>query len=461
MIERLCQIPGRNPGRTILALTVLMTLAYSAGVVLLPKRDGRIVVGDTSHYYVYLRSTVFDHDLNFQNDYIRLYGLNGTEPGTKWVYEPTATGHVRNMMSIGPPLVWAPMFLLVTAGVAIARLFGSTLPLDGFGAPFQASVGLAGVVAAGIGVWLTYRLCARFFDRTVAIWSTLTVWLASSAVYYSVIAPGYSHSSSMLVVSAFFLAWASSLDDQRTFRYARLGALVGLCALVRWQDAVFLVVPLVDAVWQAAEDRPTRPVGRTLSDFAARMTACGVAALVAFSPQVLVWQVLYGQWLAMPQGSGWMQWASPHVVKVLFSDWHGLFTWTPVLLLAVAGLAWLWPRAPRLTAGLAAAFLASLYANGAVIEWWAGEAYGARRFVSCYPIFVLGLAAVAERFYRPLVRQAAVGAVFITLNGLLLLQYQTFMHGLRTVAAYPNGFYGLVVARFEVPFRLLEWWIHR
>jgi hypothetical protein len=48
-------------------------------------------------------------------------------------------------------------------------------------------------------------------------------------------------------------------------------------------------------------------------------------------------------------------------------------------------------------------------------------------------------------------------AVFVILNGLLLLQYQLFMHGLARLAPYPSGFHALVVARFLVPFRLLGW----
>jgi len=53
-------------------------------------------------------------------------------------------------------------------------------------------------------------------------------------------------------------------------------------------------------------------------------------------------------------------------------------------------------------------------------------------------------------------RLASLSAVFIGLNGLLLLQYQLYMHGLRTVAPYPYGTYELWVARFVVPFSLLR-----
>jgi hypothetical protein len=114
---------------------------------------------------------------------------------------------------------------------------------------------------------------------------------------------------------------------------------------------------------------------------------------------------------------------------------------------------------------LGAAVLVSWYTNAAVADWWAGEAYGARRFVSCFPIFTIGLSAVLRplaerqperRSLRPI---AAFGVVVIGLNGLLLLQYQAFMHGLRNVVPYPQAGYDLFFARFVVPFDLLRWWL--
>jgi hypothetical protein len=291
----------------------------------------------------------------------------------------------------------------------------------------------------------------------VAVWSLLTVWLASSALYYSLVSPTYSHAASMLAVGAFFAYWVATMDRQTPGRYARLGALAGFVTLVRWQDAVFLVVPLVDAIWNWRTERTRRAVASALLNLA----ACGAAALAVFTPQLLVWRTLYGSWLAMPQGSEWMQWTRPHLGDVLISDWHGLLTWTPVIALSLAGLLPLARRHPRIGAAAVAAFLVSWYANAAVIEWWAGEAYGARRFVSCMPIFVLGLAALAERWHdHPRVLIGAGGAL-VALNLLLLLQYQLFMHGLRDIAPYPRGVWGLALARFVTPFEFVRWWWER
>ena len=40
----------------------------------------------------------------------------------------------------------------------------------------------------------------------------------------------------------------------------------------------------------------------------------------------------------MPQGEGFMKWSDPALLLMLFSDNHGLFTWTPIVAVALVGL---------------------------------------------------------------------------------------------------------------------------
>jgi hypothetical protein len=46
--------------------------------------------------------------------------------------------------------------------------------------------------------------------------------------------------------------------------------------------------------------------------------------------------------------------------------------------------------------------------------------------------------------------------VLVLLNGLFLLQYQLAMHGMEPVAPYPETWKDLWLARFLVPFKLLQ-----
>lgn len=441
----------RHVGLAVATLACLFSAAYLTSLVIFPKPGGRVVVGDALHHYVQLRSAVFDRDLHFRNEYIRMYGLRGDEPGTEWVFERTATGHVRNLMPVGPAIVWAPAFLLVTALTSLGHLIGSDYPVDGYGRVFQATAAVSGIAAAASGIWLSFLAAGELFGRRSAAWSAIVLWLSSSAVYYSAISPAYSHSASLLTGGLFWYAFVRTRDQVTVGRFALLGALAGVAALMRWQDAILLAIPAVNLIWNL---RRSVGIGRTIT--LGLVTA--ISALLAFTPQMLVWQTLYGQPFAIPQGDSFMRWEQPALLAVLFSDWHGLFTWTPVVAMAVLGLPFVWRR-DRLVCLTSVVFvLLSWYVNAAAADWWAGEAFGARRFISCLPVFVLGLSALIDR-WSPSVRTLAFcGTLVIAHTFLLLLQYQLFMHGLRDVVPYPRGAYGLWLARFVVPFKLLTSW---
>ena len=432
----------------IALLGLLFALAYSSSVALRPKPDGRVVTGDALHHYVQLRSAVFDRDLHFRNEYVTLYDLRGDEPGSEWVFQDTATGHVRNLMPVGPAIIWMPLYIVMASALWIGDLFGASYPLDGYGRLFQVTAGVSGIAAASLGMWLTYRSAIRLFDPRASIWALLTMWLGSSAIYYTLISPTYSHAASILTSSAFWLAWIAMRPGPR--RYAALGALTGASALMRWQDAILLAPVALDLVFALRAGR-IGIAGAVRSGILSL-----VCATIAFAPQMLVWSVLYGTPLALPQGSDFMRWTEPALGSVLFSDFHGLFTWTPIVVIALAGLMPLWRRAPALAAGAALFLGLSWYVNAAVVDWWAGEAFGARRFLSCFPVMALGLAAIAERFQTSLRWLVTMAAVVVVHTFLLLVQYQAFMHGVRDVAPYPRGTYNLHVARFVVPFDLVR-----
>ena len=441
-------LPERYPAKAIAAVGLLFLIAYGSSLIFLPKPTGRIVLGDALHHYVQLRSAVFDRDLHFRNEYVRMYGLRGGEPDTDWIYSETPTGHVRNLMPVGPAILWAPLFLLVAAATFVMNALGLSYPLDGFGRLFQATAGLSGVIAATVGVWLTFKACAEYVSTRAAIWGSLTVWLASSAVYYSVISPTYSHAASLLAVSALWYAHIRLRDVHNVRRYVVIGALCGGAALMRWQDVILLIVPAIDLL-------AARRTGLSLKGIAGRGVLTVASAAVVFAPQMVVWWTLYGRPLAMPQGEGFMRWSNPALIQVLFSDWHGLLTWTPVIVLCLAGLPALYQRSARTGIAAVVFVLVSWYVNAAVADWWAGEAFGARRFTSCFPVFALGLAALIERWSPSVEKLALASGVIVAHTFLLLVQYQTFMHGLRDVAPYPRGFYNLWLARFVVPFEIV------
>jgi hypothetical protein len=129
----------------------------------------------------------------------------------------------------------------------------------------------------------------------------------------------------------------------------------------------------------------------------------------------------------MPQGSGYVDWTSPHLLDVVLSADRGLFSWTPLAALGVLGLV-LGLRREALLAGAALAVVAlTAWVNGGVRDWAGSDAFGARRFDLVLPWLAVGLAHVIEATARmaarrPLLVPALLAAALVAWNlGLLRL----------------------------------------
>ena len=91
-LVRAIGVPERWPGRIVAGTGLLCAALYLTATLAFPRPGGRLIAGDAVHHFVYLRSLVFDRDLRFQNEYIRMYGLTREVPDADWVYRPSATG---------------------------------------------------------------------------------------------------------------------------------------------------------------------------------------------------------------------------------------------------------------------------------------------------------------------------------------------------------------------------------
>ena len=448
IISKTLELFERRPYVVIVTIGIMFSLAYVMAMTLFPRAHGRVIDGDGIQYYAYVRSMVFDSDFNFVNDYQLLYG---SEDGGVWTTTRTSTGHAINLMSIGPALLWLPAFLMAYAAIWAINLFGAQVPLDGIALPFQLSVGLAGIVYATTGICLCFRVAKHLFTTESAFWAVLVTWLASPAIYYSLSAPAYSHATSLFAVALFVHSWHRTRGQGELTRYLLLGVLAGLVALVRWQDAIIVLLPLTESAYGLLTKKTT---------FAATAQRLGIMAAVmalTFTPQILAWHAIYGELLLTPQGSDFMRWTNPQVLSVLFSWNHGLFSWTPGLLVAVCGLYWLGKHDAVLAWSSSLVLFTAIYVNASVEDWWAGEAFGARRFISYSILFTIALTALMSSHnwsrLKHWVRCTAL--CLIVSNILFVAQYQLSMRGYDNLASYPTTAKQVLLERFLIPWRFI------
>jgi hypothetical protein len=345
-----------------------------------------LVAGDSAWYYSTARSLLIDHDLDLSDEYQHFANDVSPFTGNKRILvaaevDPRA-GRIASGYAAGTSLAILPF-------MAIAHLFWRG---DGYGAPYQLAAGIGSALYAFAGILLLHALGRKLFGAQRALLGSLTVWLATPLVYYMTIEPLMSHAVSMFSVTALLCLWMVSRDGNWSpLRWALLGLLGGFAAIVRYQDALFCAIPVIDAALSGSVLRkPAR---------AAVSLACYVLCIALVgSVQLYVNSYYYGSpWVTGYPALGGFNWLAPALGKILFSFHNGLFTFAPVTVLALVGL-FRFTRDSRVLGGLlCGALLMQVYVTSAWVSPDQGATFGNRVLLNCTPIFAIGLMSWLDR----------------------------------------------------------------
>jgi hypothetical protein len=388
------------------------------------------VRGDGVGYYAFARAPLIEHNFDFTEDYRHanesFRGTRLDEYGQPRPEFRTPTGHLDNHFTVGPAMLWTPFLLLAHAGVLLARAFGSSIPADGFSAPYRIAMAFATALYGFLGLLLAFRLARRYVEERWALVATFSIWWASSLPVYMYFNPSWSHAHSAFAVALFLWYWHETRANRSLAQWFVLALIAGLMLDVYYANAMVLVVLAVKGIPQylSALRRDSRASTENLrvSNLFVSHLLFAVVLLVCLLPIFITRYIIYGN--AFESGyvplRDWL-WSSPAFLSVLFSSNHGLLTWTPVLLFSILGLFLLWRCAPRVGAPLLAAFLAFYLLIACYPDWAGISSYGNRFFVSLTALFILGLAVFLDRFaqfLRP--RKAAFAAASVPLALLVL-----------------------------------------
>jgi len=371
----------------------------------------RRLTGDSTSSYAYLRSAWIDHDLDTTNDLALL-----------------APKRTRNVHPVGPAILWSPFY---AAADGLARLYGA--PPDGTNRFYQNAVAIGGLLWGWLGLVILERTLRAQVTAGPALLATLGIGLGTFLAWYIAFEPAMPHGPAFTMTTLFLHLWLKpGAGGWR--RGALLGATLGLVALTRTPDGLVGLLLLADGVALLAE--------RRLGDLGREALACLGAFVVVFSPQIITWHVLYGAFLVVPQGRGYLA-SAPAYDGVLFSPDRGLFSWSPILYLGLAGLLLLL-RKDRVRLLVVLLFIAALTRlNAGVHDWSGSTAFGARRFDATLPFFAWGLALLLEwgrGFVRrhPLLPVGAVVAAFVVWNVFIMRAYESGVWGYTKPVAFAD-----------------------
>lgn len=410
------------------------------------------VIPDGAAFCSYNASLILDGDLNFYNEFAltgiigehSYHGATGTE-----------TGYVSMLWTIGAPLLWLPFWLLGHLLTNLSTLWGQSWIANGFTIYYNLGVRFATAFMGLLTLLVTHRWVRNYCGKSASFHGITLAAIGTPFYWYAFLSGDCPHIPASFAIAAFLLAWQKyRVDAPEKSTALLLGLLGGLATIIKPNHVVIFLFPI--ATWIS-----TIPNNGIRCAFIKWKTGWVVlGGLFVFSLQICIWQILFGGPLGPITEKGiahYYGFFTGHfrLREILFSSYHGLFFFSPVLLLSLVGLFKL-SRKDRSTAAVSL-FILSFQLILMAFErfFWEGASFGLRRLVDWTPLFALGIATAMDGIRNRAVRMLPYLAAFWTC--LLVLAYR--QHPFPVLNDYQPP--GLILRWMEeavvsLPSRLLE-----
>lgn len=402
--------------------------------------SGPPIRSDGLSYYVYLPAVFLDHDVTMVRTADRSFDGNPTNiSDVDWTRNASGKPVPLDPHGVGVAVLMLPFFAV---GDLLAVLAHE--PRNGFSWPYQAADSASGLIYVLLGLALTAAVLRRWFARRTVIVTILAITFGAAVFEYATYDASYSHGYSFFLVALAMRLTLSVWDRPRVSAAAALGSTLGLVGLVRPTNLVLVLFCGLVGIERLA-DIPKR--ARSLLHHVDLVAiGSGVFALTLL-PELVYLYLVTGSPFADPYRAtpgAHLNLLDPHLFDVLFSVRKGLFFWTPLLILAVAGL----PRLRRSASPLFVAAVVYLVITTWIVSswatWWYGGSFGMRALIDAMPVFALGLAALYETTRGALAFRGlnlAIGlTTLLAIHGMLTYWLKAIPYDKTTLPEYFHSF---------------------
>lgn len=434
------------PRRLSLIAVWAICVCYVAVRCTEPSRQ--VLTWDVFGYYLYLPATVI-HDDPALKDRAWLDEVMTT-------YEPSATlyqlvdapdgGRVIKY-SAGMAMAYAPWFF---AAHVLAEPLG--FPADGFSPPYQLAIAFGCSLYALLGLFLLRRVLLHFFDDR---WTAaLLVLITLGTNHFQLTAWNgtlLTHSFLFSLYAALVLLTIHWHHRPRWQEAVLLGLVSGAITLVRPSEGVCLLIPLL---WGLGDREERARKAQWLRTHPWHVPLAAMAFFAATLPQLLYWKGVTGEWVFysyVNPGEGF-DFAAPHIGRFLAGFRKGWLVYTPLIILALAGIPMLWKRLPAAAWAIAVFVVVDIWIVSSWSCWWyAGGSFSARGMVPAYVVLVIPLGVLLQRVWswrRARVPLIAACALIVLLN---LFQTWQWATGIISHERMTWRYYLAVFGRTTVP----------
>lgn len=413
----------------VILLIVAAAAAYSAYH---RSWEKKVIINDVISYYAYLPALFIHDDLSLK------FTEDTTRDFTRQFWPVKLdNGNYLIKTTMGMSFLYAPFF--ATAHAYTGIIHGDR---DGFGGPYQAAIIAAALAFLLIGLWFTKKILLRYFSPLVTSITLLLIVFASNLFYYVTVESGMSHVFSFALIAIFLHHNIGWLEKPSLKKSLLIGFVIGLIALIRPTNILLVILMLL---WNISSMKDIADRFRLFWKNKFLIAAMVGVAILVWIPQMLYWKAQTGS-LFFNSYNEQFYFNQFHIHDALFGFRKGWFIYTPIMLFAVAGIAFMRGELKKMRAAILIFLLTIIYITFSWWAWWYGGGYGSRPMIDFYAILAIPLASLlnipVNRKGVAFITAILISGVFIFHGGFQTLQ---FIHGAihydsMTKKAYCNSF---------------------
>ncbi len=371
-----------------------------------------VLESDAWGYYAYLPAIFIYHDLNFNfNDKV----MHGGHFNERLAYEYRILHNNRlgNKYFCGTALLISPFFV---GAHYLSKL--NHHPLDGYSRSYILAVNMAAVFYALAGLYFLFLLLNYYTSNLrVKIICLLAIAFGTQVFYYSFAEPGMSHVYSFFTINLFLWGVKSFFDSYQK-KYLFIASLaLGIVFLIRPFNLIILLsipflagsyIKFIDGLQQVWVNKKVSAIA-----FLLFLSVALIQAIIYYL-QMKLW------WVDSYPGEHF-NFLKPNMLNALFSFRKGLFIYTPLILLAHAGLFFIFRNNKWLFFTYLFFFFVLTYLLSSWWMWYYGGGFSLRPFIDYFGLFAVLLAVFLDQTKY---RNFTLGIIFILVVWCQIQTYQ-------------------------------------
>lgn len=344
-----------------------------------------VVHNDIISYYSYLPALFIHNDLSFSyvDDDPKFFA------GKFYDYF-TEDGSRYQKMTLGLSVLYSPFFMLghLTAWLSHAEM-------NGYSTPYMFFLAFSSLAYLVLGLFILRRLLLRYFGDGVVALVLLLIVMGTNLFYYATLQAAMPHVYNFSLFALFIWLTIRWHEKPNWLNSIWIGLVIGLIGLIRPTNGIVILFFLFFNVYSINSFKNKL---KLLLKNPLQLLLMVLLGFLVVVPQLLFWKSNTGQWVYYSYDQEGFFFNNPQILSGLFSYRKGWLLYTPLMIFALIGIAYLpkWRKCFFLP--ILVFTVANIYIVYSWWSWWYGGSFGSRPMIDSYALLAIPLAVFIQHF---------------------------------------------------------------